>query len=64
MKLNISEEICLHISDIQYKELANSVVKETAEFQLYSSLISSLPPILFSLFVGLYYNIDVARDTI
>ncbi|GAV04643.1 hypothetical protein RvY_14901 [Ramazzottius varieornatus] len=52
VKLNISEDICEHISDIQYKELANSVVRETAQFQLYSNLISSLPPIIFSLFVG------------
>ncbi|OQV18322.1 putative Solute carrier family 46 member 3 [Hypsibius exemplaris] len=50
--LNISANICSHINDKQFKAEGDLVVQETAHYTLYVSLMGSIPPVLFSLFVG------------
>ncbi|OQV14349.1 putative Proton-coupled folate transporter [Hypsibius exemplaris] len=49
---NISANICAHIGDAEYKSLGDKVVADAAHYQLFSTLVGSLIPVVLSLFVG------------
>ncbi|XP_055341751.1 proton-coupled folate transporter-like [Paramacrobiotus metropolitanus] len=49
---NYTEEVCQHLDEKMYIHQADNVRSATAHFQLYNTLISTIPSILFSILLG------------
>lgn len=52
MTVNLTDHVCAHINEPQYKHEADKVVEGAAFYTLYQTLVGSLLPVVCSLFVG------------